>query len=168
MNSDAITPRGVRRCYHTKSCALQPSCREPPLPVTARTCTPRKLPPRHRPAAALPMRTCHPSNIGGSGMRAHLRRRLKTRSPLKIQPRLQRPRLPRFCCEKARFRWQVFSGHLWDHIEWRGLVAGGYIGELGGEKCSCSGSRISDRFGGCIKQNSPFRFAMYRSNSVAK
>ena len=60
----------MRRCDHAVSRALQPSCREPPLPVTARTCTPRKLPPRHRPATALPMRTCYPSNIGGNGMRA--------------------------------------------------------------------------------------------------
>ena len=35
-----ITPGVVRRCYHAAagSHALQPSCREPPLPVTASIC----------------------------------------------------------------------------------------------------------------------------------
>lgn len=85
-----------------------------------------------------------------------------------IQARLQRPRLPRLCCEKARFRWQVFRGHLSDQIARCCVVAGGYIGELGGEKCSCSASRNSDHFGGRIKQNSPSGFAIYRSDSVEK
>ena len=48
------------------------------------------------------------------------------------------------------------------------MVTGRYIGELGREKCSCSALRNSDRFSGCMKQNSPFSFAMYCSNSVAK
>ena len=66
-------------------------------------------------------------------MRAHLRRRLKTRSPLKTQARLQRPRLPPLLLRQAGFEWDVLGGYLWHRIGRCAWVRAGEMSELGGK-----------------------------------